>query len=67
MSAASKLDAADGVDVTARIGIGPTPEEAHYYALLKGHFARAKAEPSIETFRLCVEAYDNLLAEIRKR
>lgn len=56
-----------GVDVTRLVGIGPTPEEAHFYALLKGHFERSKADPSIENFRLCVEAYDNLIAEIRKR
>ena len=57
----------DGVDVTRQVGTAATDDERHYYDLLVGHFERSKKEPSIQNYRLCVEAYDNLIEEIRKR
>lgn len=62
-----KLHREDGVDVSRLTGIGATEAEQHFYDLYVGHFERCKAEPKVSNFRLCVEAYDNLVAEIRKR
>jgi hypothetical protein len=43
-----------------------TDHSTYLYDLYVGHFRRCKDHPSVENFRLCVEAYDALIAEMRK-
>lgn len=51
-----------GVDVTEIVGSNPDTHERQLFDLFKAHFARAVADPKVNNFRLCVEAYDEFIA-----
>lgn len=51
-----------GVDVTEIVGSNPETHERQLFELFKAHFNRAVADPKVENFRLCVEAYDDFIA-----
>ena len=63
MTAQKRLHEYDeGVDVAHLLGLDEPSLERDLYELFQAHFERAVSEPSVENFRLCVQAHDAFLA-----